>query len=68
MDIRVVEGLGFHLVSLAARLEPVFGLFLASGFCGLLYQVVWLRLAFAAFSGSRYLTLTGEKLIANGGS
>ena len=27
----------------------LFGLFLASGFCGLLYQVVWLRLAFAAF-------------------
>jgi spermidine synthase len=27
----------------------LFGLFLASGFCGLLYQVIWLRLAFAAF-------------------
>jgi spermidine synthase len=27
----------------------VFLLFFASGFCGLLYQVVWLRLAFAAF-------------------
>jgi spermidine synthase len=27
----------------------LFGLFLGSGFCSLLYQVVWLRLAFAAF-------------------
>jgi len=27
----------------------LFGLFVASGFCGLLYQIVWLRLAFAAF-------------------
>jgi spermidine synthase len=25
------------------------GIFAASGFCGLLYQVIWLRLAFAAF-------------------
>jgi spermidine synthase len=31
-------------------LPPVlFGIFVASGFCGLLYQVVWLRLAYAAF-------------------
>ena len=31
-------------------LPPIlFGLFAASGFCGLLYQVVWLRLAYAAF-------------------
>ncbi len=31
-------------------LPPIlFGIFVASGFCGLLYQVVWLRLAFAAF-------------------
>jgi len=27
----------------------LFGLFVASGFCGLLYQVVWVRLAFAHF-------------------
>ena len=27
----------------------LFLLFVASGFCGLLYQVVWIRLAFAAF-------------------
>jgi spermidine synthase len=27
----------------------LFGLFILSGFCGLLYQVVWLRLAFASF-------------------
>ena len=27
----------------------LFLLFVASGFCGLLYQVIWLRLAFAAF-------------------
>src|SRR3954466_5475247 len=27
----------------------LFLLFVVSGFCGLLYQVVWLRLAFAAF-------------------
>ena len=27
----------------------LFLLFFASGFCGLLYQVVWTRLAFAAF-------------------
>ncbi|MEC7724590.1 MAG: hypothetical protein VYD05_03670, partial [Planctomycetota bacterium] len=31
-------------------LRPIaFLLFVASGFCGLLYQVVWLRLAFADF-------------------
>jgi spermidine synthase len=29
--------------------KTVFGLFFLSGFCGLLYQVVWLRLAFAHF-------------------
>lgn len=28
---------------------PAFLLFVVSGFCGLVYQVVWLRLAFAAF-------------------
>jgi spermidine synthase len=27
----------------------LFGVFLISGFCGLLYQIVWLRLAFTAF-------------------
>jgi len=27
----------------------LFGIFLISGFCGLLYQIVWVRLAFAAF-------------------
>ncbi len=27
----------------------LFGFFFVSGFCGLLYQVVWLRMAFAAF-------------------
>src|ERR1700741_143371 len=27
----------------------VFGLFFLSGFCGLLYQVIWIRLAFAHF-------------------
>lgn len=27
----------------------LFGLFFASGFCGLLYQVIWLRMAFAHF-------------------
>ncbi|MDD5681542.1 MAG: hypothetical protein PHI59_09925, partial [Candidatus Omnitrophica bacterium] len=27
----------------------LFSLFLVSGFCGLLYQIVWLRLAFASF-------------------
>lgn len=32
------------------RVFPVlFAVFVASGFCGLLYQVIWLRLAFAAF-------------------
>ena len=29
--------------------QAIFFLFLLSGFCGLLYQIVWLRLAFAAF-------------------
>lgn len=28
----------------------LFALFFASGFCSLLYQVIWLRLAFAHFS------------------
>ena len=27
----------------------IFLLFLVSGFCGLLYQVVWVRMAYAAF-------------------
>lgn len=27
----------------------IFGLFVVSGFCGLLYQIVWLRIAFASF-------------------
>ena len=31
------------------RRATLFALFIVSGFCGLLYQVVWLRLAFAAF-------------------
>lgn len=31
------------------RKRLLFELFFVSGFCGLLYQVVWLRLAFAAF-------------------
>ena len=31
------------------RKNAIFLMFVASGFCGLLYQVVWLRLAFAAF-------------------
>lgn len=34
---------------LGYRKHILFSLFLVSGFCGLLYQVVWLRLAFAAF-------------------
>ena len=35
---------------MTAFARPVlFALFVLSGFCGLLYQVVWLRLAFAAF-------------------
>jgi len=29
--------------------RTLFGLFFVSGFCGLLYQVVWLRLCFASF-------------------
>ena len=29
--------------------RTAFLLFVVSGFCGLVYQVVWLRLAFAAF-------------------
>ena len=33
----------------AFRKNAIFLLFVASGFCGLLYQVVWMRLAFAAF-------------------
>jgi spermidine synthase len=32
-----------------ARRRLLFGLFFVSGFCGLVYQVVWTRLAFAAF-------------------
>src|SRR5215510_4046352 len=35
--------------SRAAMLFVPFLLFVASGFCSLLYQIVWLRLAFAAF-------------------
>lgn len=27
----------------------LFGLFLLSGFCGLLYQIIWLRMALASF-------------------
>jgi spermidine synthase len=35
---------------ISGAIEPVlFGLFFFSGFCSLLYQVVWLRLAFAKF-------------------
>src|SRR5262249_59942990 len=35
---------------MTARVKRIlFLLFLVSGFCGLLYQVVWLRLAFASF-------------------
>ena len=29
--------------------QIIFTLFLVSGFCGLLYQVVWIRMAYAAF-------------------
>ena len=29
--------------------KTIFGLFVLSGFCGLLYQIVWLRMAFASF-------------------
>ena len=32
-----------------ARARILFALFFVSGFCGLLYQVVWVRLAFASF-------------------
>jgi len=32
-----------------ARRRALFALFFVSGFCGLLYQVVWVRLAFASF-------------------
>ena len=32
-----------------ARKRLLFELFFVSGFCGLLYQVVWVRLAFASF-------------------
>jgi spermidine synthase len=32
-----------------SRHRVLFALFFVSGFCGLLYQVVWLRLAFASF-------------------
>jgi spermidine synthase len=37
------------MISKRSLYTILFGLFVASGFCGLLYQVVWLRLAFAAF-------------------
>ena len=30
--------------------KVLFGLFFVSGFCGLLYQVVWTRMAFASFA------------------
>lgn len=33
----------------AAKRPVLFGLFFVSGFCGLVYQVVWTRLAFASF-------------------
>lgn len=36
-------------MSTAVRNRILFLLFFLSGFCGLLYQVVWLRLAFASF-------------------
>jgi len=36
-------------MSPAIRNRVLFCLFFASGFCGLVYQVVWLRLAFASF-------------------
>ena len=36
-------------ISTIPRAPFVFGLFFVSGFCGLLYQIVWLRMAFAAF-------------------
>jgi spermidine synthase len=29
--------------------KTIFGLFVISGFCGLLYQIIWLRMAFASF-------------------
>lgn len=34
---------------MSSRKRVLFELFFLSGFCGLLYQVVWLRLAFASF-------------------
>ena len=40
------------LCTICARMtlrQKLFGLFFVSGFCGLLYQVVWVRLAFAHF-------------------
>src|ERR1700693_5029119 len=33
----------------SSRNRILFALFFVSGFCGLLYQVVWVRLAFASF-------------------
>ncbi|HPT16599.1 MAG TPA: hypothetical protein PK388_04900, partial [Kiritimatiellia bacterium] len=42
---------GTHTMNDAALRDrnAIFLMFLASGFCGLLYQIVWMRLAFAAF-------------------
>ncbi|WP_431284859.1 hypothetical protein ACQW02_08620 [Humitalea sp. 24SJ18S-53] len=37
------------LIRLSGLDVALFALFVASGFCGLLYQVVWVRLAFAEF-------------------
>lgn len=39
--------LGLHLPFFVKR--ALFGLFFFSGFCSLLYQIVWVRLAFASF-------------------
>ena len=44
----VVCPTGTALVS-RARVAWFFGLFLVSGFCSLVYEVVWLRLAMASF-------------------
>jgi spermidine synthase len=44
------SSVGAHVAPVpAVRPAWFFGFFLVSGFCGLVYQVVWLRLAMAAF-------------------
>src|SRR5271168_4825854 len=40
---------GSHLTSALPIRHRLFLLFFLSGFCGLVYQVVWTRLAFASF-------------------